>query len=89
MKPEDITKILSKLEDIEKQGANNSIRTQRIERLLIGDKDYDQKGIVHDVADAKEYIQKDKQRKAQQTGMVIGVSAASGGLIAWIKSFFA
>lgn len=78
----------SKLSTLEEQQSHSSIRTQRIERALTGDKDYDQKGIVQDVNDIKKYIDKDKVDKAKQKGIVIGLGAASGGLMAWLKSLW-
>lgn len=85
---EKLNAILSKLDEMDKAQSNTALRTARIERVLIGDESYKQNGIIHDVAEAKEYINKDKINKAKQTGIVIGVSAASGGLVAWLKSLF-
>lgn len=85
---EKLNLILKRFEIFEENQNKQAIRQQRMERALIGDKDFDQKGIVQDVSEIKAYIDKDKTEKARQKGIVIGLGAASGGLMAWIKSLW-
>jgi hypothetical protein len=76
------------LKEIHKIG----VRQQRMERVLIGDKEYNVDGVCDKVDYLAKYIERDKLEKAKRTGMIIGGSVAGAGgtvgLIEWIKMLF-
>lgn len=65
-----------------------SVRTQRLERTLVGDKEYEQKGVFQKVQEHEDFIIKHRLTESKRTGVIIGLSAASGSLAAWLKSIF-
>ena len=83
-----IDMILDKLDALEKSHHHSAQRTQRIERLLIGDKGFEQEGLIHTVKSHQKFVEKEKLRDAKQMGIAMGFGAASGGVVAWVKSLF-
>lgn len=81
-------KILAAIEHLHKEVSNNAIRTQRIERRLIGDKEYGQNGLVDEVTAHGKYIQRDKLNKKYQKGILAGIAAAFGVLGSLMKQMF-
>ena len=61
----------------------------RIERALLGDDTFQQRGFVHDIADLKRYQEKDEKLKAKIAGGVtLGIpvlGAAWALFIDWVK----
>lgn len=77
-----------KINDLEKAVHNSSIRNQRIETKLVGDKEYSTPGLIDDVESLKKFQKKTENKTAKEKGIVIGLAAASGGLVAYLKSLF-
>lgn len=69
---------------IHKQGE----RVRRIERVLIGDKEYRVKGVVDIIEEHEQHVQKNKIERAKLIGFSVGSGAAGGGIIAYLKSLF-
>lgn len=98
--------ILKAIDDLKKDINGVALRTQRLERTLKGDSEYEQKGLIHDIKDTKQtakhaveladsvqenltvYINKEKIRRAKQTGLALGAGIGGGGFGAWLKSLF-
>ena len=61
----------------------------RIERALLGDDEFKQRGMVHEIADLKKYQAKDEKLKAKVAGgFAVGipvVGAAWAFFIDWLK----
>ncbi len=80
--------ILIALQRLEKTVNNNSVRTQRIEKKLIGDKEMEIPGLIGEVEDLKKFKRKEELNKAKQRGIIAGISLAFGAFGTWIKQQF-
>jgi len=95
--------ILEILAEIQKNQELSRERMRRIERNLLGDKEFRVKGFLEQqeeknlelekgIKDFKMFIAQEKQDKkikaAKQTGIIIGGTVASGGLWQAIRSYF-
>jgi len=56
-----------------------------IKSALIGNKEMNQKGLVHKVDCNARYIEKDKQFKQKAVGILAGLQLAVGALVTWFK----
>jgi hypothetical protein len=83
---EEIRLMRSEQEALKKAVYSVSVRTKRLERSLVGDKDYSQKGVFAKVQEHEDFIIKHRLTESKRAGVIIGISAASGGLVAWLKS---
>lgn len=77
--------ILNAIQRLEKTVNNNNVRTQRIERKLIGDKQMEIPGLISEVEDLKKFKRKEELNKAKQKGIIAGISFAFGALGTWLK----
>jgi hypothetical protein len=85
---EKIDIIIAELAEIKRGQQHNAVRLQRVERKLIGDKEYGDKGMIDTVNEHQEYIQAQKVERAKVIGFAAAAGASGGGLFAWIKHLF-
>jgi uncharacterized protein YdaL len=85
MGTEEIAKLLK---EIQVQQIKDSERTKRMERKLLGDKEYGVKGMIEQVNEHEQHIQSQRLEKAKLIGFSTGAGLAGGGVFAWIKHLF-
>jgi hypothetical protein len=77
------------LEELKKEIVSVKAGLGRIERALLGDKEFESKGMVHEVDELKKYKEKDEKFKAKVAGgFAVGipvVGAAWTFFIDWLK----
>jgi len=56
-----------------------------IKSALIGNKEMNQKGLVHKVDCNARYIEKDKQFKQKAVGVIAGIQLMIGAFVTWFK----
>jgi hypothetical protein len=83
-----LDQILSELSEIKRNQHHTSARLQRVERKLIGDKEFGDKGMVDLVNEHQQHIQAAKMDKAKLIGFGVGSGIAGSGLFAYLKSLF-
>jgi TolA-binding protein len=85
--------------DHQERSEKTSVRVQRIERLMKGDEEYEQKGFIHEVKEIKvlaidtsqkfqKYKADENIRTARKVGLFAGLGLTGGGFGAWLKTYF-
>lgn len=87
-------KILNQLSELTKAVYNNSIRTKRVEKALMGDPTIGHNGLVKrlEIQEDKSHetdkkFEKQEIEKAKQKWFAMGVGAGSGGFFAWLTKY--
>ena len=68
---------------IEMQQLKEDVR--EIKTALIGNKEMNQKGLIHKVDDHDSYIEQDKKFKSKAVGIVAGIQLAIGAALAYLR----
>jgi len=75
------------LKSIHKQQQRDNVRMQRIERVLVGDKEFGVKGLVDKVDYHGREIRKQQDKELKRGAIITGISLASAFFGSWLKDW--
>ena len=76
------------MKEILREQQKVNVRVQRVERVLIGDREYGVKGLVDRVDGQGKQIHKLNSNEIKRTAIMTGVAIASSFFVTYIKDFF-